>query len=56
MPAGDGAPLEEPAPQPVPKAETVLATEGNQQGEPAVTPLASLEAQNLEAAVTNTVQ
>jgi len=56
VPALDGARLEEPAPQPVPKVETVLAAEGNQQGEPAVTPLASPEAQNLEAAVTNTVQ
>ena len=56
VPAGVGARLEEPAPQPVPKDETVLAAEGNEQGEPAVTPLASPEAQNLEAAVTNTVQ
>jgi hypothetical protein len=56
VPAVDGAPLEEPAPQPVPKVDTVLAAEGNQPGEPAVTPLASPEAQNLEPAVTNPVQ
>ena len=56
VPAGDGSALEEPKPQPVLEGETVPAAEGNQQCEPAVTPLAGPEAQNLEPAVTNTVQ
>lgn len=56
VPTGDGAPLEEPTPQPVLEVESVPGAEGNEQGEPAVTPPASPEAKILEAAVTNTVQ
>jgi hypothetical protein len=54
--AENGSALEEPTPQPVPTVESAPAAEGTEPGEPVVTPLASPEAQILEAAVTNTPQ
>ena len=56
VPAGHGSAVEEPTPEPGLEGETVPAAEGNQQCEPAVTPLAGPEARNLEPAVANTVQ
>ena len=55
-PAEVGAPLAEPAPQGTPEVKSVPTAEGNEQGEPAVTPPASPEAEILEAAVSNTAQ
>jgi len=56
VPAGEGSPLEEPTPLPVSEVESVPTAEGNEQGEPAVTPPASPETQILDPAVTNTLQ
>jgi len=56
VPAGDRATLQETIPQDAPLGETVPVAESIDQSEAAETPLAGAEAQNLEPAVTTTLQ
>ena len=56
LPANDGAPLAEATPLPVPEGDAASAAVDNEQGEQGVAPVANLKIQNLEPAVTNTVQ
>jgi len=56
VPAADRSAPEESAPQPASEGGTVPVAEGNQQCEPAVTPLSSPDVQNLEPTAVSTVQ